>query len=54
MVFPFLVLMVICFIKADFFDNFGRGPSKKHPCKIILKSAYWPRRRCRLKAFLYF
>ena len=35
------------------FENFGRGSPKEHFCEIILKSGNWPRKRCRLKVFLF-
>ena len=34
-------------------SNFGRGSPKEHFCEIILKSRHWPRRRCRLKVFIF-
>ena len=34
--------------------NFGKRSSKEHSREIILKSAYWPRRRCCLKGFSIF
>ena len=33
-------------------SNFGRGSFKKHFCKVVLKSGYWPRRCC-LKVFYF-
>ena len=36
------------------FSNFSRESSKEHFCEIILKSAHWPGRRCRLKGFSIF
>ena len=36
------------------FSNFGRESSKEHLCEIILKSAHWRRRRCRLTVFSIF
>ena len=36
------------------FSGKGKGSSKEHSCKIILESAQWPRRRCRLKGFSNF
>ena len=51
--FYFLVLVVILFIRAEQFEQFGRGSPKKQFCEIILKSCHWPRRRCYLhKCFL--
>ena len=38
-------------MEQNHFSNFGTGSSKEHSCKIILESAHWPRRRCRLKGF---
>ena len=51
MVFLFFALTAILFSGADHFSNFSRGSSKEHFCEIILKSAHWPGRRCRLKGF---
>ena len=36
------------------FSNFGSGSPKEHFREIILKSVYWPRRRCHLKVFSIF
>ena len=44
--FLLLVLMAFLFSGADPLWQFGRGSSKKHFCEIILKSPYWPWRRC--------
>ena len=52
--FLFLVLMAVLFSGADPLWQFGRGSSKKHFCEIILKSAYWPWRRCCLTFFFFF
>ena len=41
-------------MKQNRFSNIGKGSSKEHSCEIILKSAYWPRRRCCLKGFSIF
>ena len=54
MVFLFFALMAILFSGADHFSNFSRESSKEHFCEIILKSADWPGRRCRLKVFFLF
>ena len=35
-------------------SNFGTESSKEHFCGIILKSAYWPWRRCRFTCFSIF
>ena len=35
------------------FSNFGQGEYEEHICEIVLKSSHWPRRRCRLKVFLF-
>ena len=50
----FLVLMVVLFSGADPLWQFGKGSSKKHFCEIVLKSAYWPWRRCCLTVFFFF
>ena len=49
--FLFLVLMVVLFSGADPLWQFGKGSSKKHFCEIVLKSAYWPWKRCCLTVF---
>ena len=41
-------------MEQNHFSNFDKGSSKEHSCEIILKSAQWPRRRCRLKGFSIF
>ena len=41
-------------MEQNHFSNFDKGSSKEHSCEIILKSAHWPRRRCRLKGFSIF
>ena len=41
-------------MKHSYLRNFGRGSPKEHFCEIILKLGHWPRRRCRLKVFLFF
>ena len=51
--FLFLVLMVVLFSRADPLWHFGKGSSKKHFYEIVLKSAYWPWRRCCLTVFLF-
>ena len=51
--FLFLVLMVVLFSGADPLWQFGKGSSKKHFCEIILKSAYWPWRRCCLTVVFF-
>ena len=43
-----------CSVEQNHFSNFGRGSPKEHFCEIILKLGYWPRRRYRLKVFLFF
>ena len=53
-VFLFLALTAILFRGAKPFNNFSRGSSKEHFCKIILKSAHWPWRRCGLNGFSMF
>ena len=35
------------------FSNFGNGSPEEHFCEIILKLGNWPRKRCRLKGFLF-
>ena len=52
--FLFLVLMVVLFSRADPLWQFDKGSSKKHFCEIVLKSAYWPWRRCCLTVFFCF
>ena len=52
--FLFLVLMVVLFSRADPLWQFDKGSSKKHFCEIVLKSAYWPWRRCCLTVFFLF
>ena len=54
MVFLFFALTAIFSAEQNHFSNFGKGSSKKHFCEIILKSAHWPWRRCRLKGFSIF
>ena len=51
--FLFLVLMVVLFSGGDPLWQFGKGSSKKHFCEIVLKSAYWPWRRCCLTVFFF-
>ena len=46
--------MVVLFSRADPLWQFGKGSSKKHFCEIVLKSAYWPWRRCCLTVFFFF
>ena len=41
-------------MEQNHFSKTGRGSSKEHSGEIILKSAHWPRRRCRLKGFSIF
>ena len=45
--------VLLCSAERNYFNNFGRGSPKKHFCEFILKSGHWPRRRCRLKVFLF-
>ena len=54
MVFQFFALTAILFSEQNHFSNFSRESSKEHFCEIILKSAHWPGRRCRLKGFSIF
>ena len=35
-------------MEFNFLNNFERGPSKDHSCKVWLQLAQWLRRRCRL------
>ena len=51
--FYFLVLMVVLFSGADPLWQFGKRSFKKHFCEIVLKSAYWPWRRCCLTVFFF-
>ena len=46
--------MVVLFSGADPLWQFGKGSSKKHFCEIVLKSAFWPWRRCCLTGFFFF
>ena len=46
--------MAILSAERNHFSNFSRGSSKEHFCEIILQSAHWPGRRCRLKGFSIF
>ena len=41
-------------MEQNHFSKTGRGSSKEHSGEIILKLAYWPKRRCRLKGFSIF
>ena len=52
--FLFFALVAILFSGAEQLSNFDRGSPKEHFCEIILKSGYWPRRRCHLKFFFLF
>ena len=52
--FYFMLWRPFCSAEQNHFSNFGRGSSKEHSCEIILKSAHWPGRRCRLKVFSIF
>ena len=54
MVFLFFALTSICSAERNHFSNFSTESSKEHFCEIILKSAHWPGRRCRLKGFSIF
>ena len=51
--FLFLALTAILFNKRTHFSNFSRGSFKENFCEIIVKSAHWPGRKCRLKVFLF-
>ena len=46
--------MVVLFSGADPLWQFGKRSSKKHFCEIVLKSPYWPWKRCCLTVFLLF
>ena len=48
-----LVAIVFSGAEQNHFSNFGRGSPKGHFCEIIFISSHWPRRRCRLKVFLF-
>ena len=48
-----MVLMVVLFGGGDPLWQLGKGSSKKHFCEIVLKSAYWPWRRCCLTVFFF-
>ena len=52
--FYFWLWWPFCSAERNHFSNFGRGSSKEHLCKIILKSAHRPRRRYRSKGFSIF
>ena len=52
-VFFFFCSVAILFSGAEQLSNFDRGSPKEHFCEIILKSGYWPGRRCHLKVFLF-
>ena len=52
--FYFSLWRPFCSGEQNHFSNFSRESSKKHFCEIILKSAHWPGRRCRLKGFSIF
>ena len=45
--------MPFCSEEQNHFSNFGTWSPKEHLCEIILKLGHWPRRRCRLKVFLF-
>ena len=48
--FLFLALAATLFSRVE---QFQQCFSKEHFCEIILKSAYWPWRRCRFMSFLF-
>ena len=52
--FYFSLWQPFCSAERNHFSNFSRESSKEHFCEIILKSANWPGRRCRLKGFSIF
>ena len=52
--FYFYLWRPFCSTEHNHFSNFSKGSSKEHSCTIILESAHWPRRRCRLKGFSIF
>ena len=52
--FYFSLRRPFCSEERNHFSNFSRESSKEHFCEIILKSAHWPGRRCRLKGFSIF
>ena len=41
-------------MEQNHFSKTGRRSSKEHSGEIILKSANWPRRRCRFTSFSIF
>ena len=49
----FLLWRPFCSAKQSDFSKIGRGSSKKYIHEMFLKSGNWPRRRCRLKVFLF-
>ena len=49
----FFYFLALTATERNHFSNFSRGSFKEHFCEIILKSAHWPERRCRLKVFLF-
>ena len=40
-------------MEQNHFSKTGKGSSKEHSGEVILKLAHWPKRRCRLKGFLF-
>ena len=51
--FLFFALVAILFSGAEQLSNSDRRSPKEHFCEIILKSGFWPRRKCHLKVFLF-
>ena len=49
----FSALVAILFSGAEPFYHFNRKSPKEHFCEINLKLGHWPRRRSRLKVFLF-